>query len=152
MHWETPSRASSSLGAAATTATRAAMGRMVEKRKYIFSMILSDWVGLFEVQWDAFCWWWASLWLGFLYREECLFPHPLHAPAHSPFAQRTCRCEEVGGHLLLSRHRRATRRNQITIYFLKCRNLRMLLLAGHAILVLGPVEHAMSTARETWPH
>ena len=40
LHWETPSvRTSSALGAAATTATRAATGRRVEKWKYIFSMV-----------------------------------------------------------------------------------------------------------------
>ena len=46
-HSEPPLRASSALGAAAVTATRAAMWRRVEKRVYIFSEV-SVWIGLFE--------------------------------------------------------------------------------------------------------
>ena len=39
LHSELPSRASSALGAAAATATRAATGRRVEKRMYIFRVV-----------------------------------------------------------------------------------------------------------------
>ena len=39
-------------------------------------------------------------------------PHPLHAPAHSPFSQRTCLCEEVGRTYLLLRHSKAARRKR----------------------------------------
>lgn len=52
LHWEESSRASSALGAAAVTATRAATGRMVEKRGTYFQRESS--VGSFERRWDAF--------------------------------------------------------------------------------------------------
>ena len=39
LHSEPPSRASSALGAAAANATRAATGRKVEKRVYIFRIL-----------------------------------------------------------------------------------------------------------------
>jgi len=67
-----------------------------------------------------------------LYTARAPSPYPLHALAHSPFSQRTYRCEEVGGTYLLFRHRKATRRKKIT-YFLKHRGLRILLLSRHVI-------------------
>ena len=126
LHWEVPLsvRASSSLGAAATTATRAAMGRRVEKRMNIFLVVeLAGWIvreamGCFLLIVNCF----ATC--HFIRRGGPL--PPLHPSAHSPFAQHGCRCEGVGVPTCYS----VTARQQGGK---KSSNLRTSLLARHAI-------------------